>query len=45
MHFPPNTSGRAAQVVAARFNWLLALLTTALICVGALTFAVGIVVK
>jgi hypothetical protein len=45
MHFPPNTSGRAAQAIAARFNWLVALLTAALICVGALTVAVGIVVK
>jgi hypothetical protein len=45
MAFPPNTSGRAAQAVAARSNWFLALLTTALICVGALTVAVGLVVK
>lgn len=45
MPFPPNTTGRAAQAVAARFNWMLALLTTVLICVGALTVVVGLVVK
>jgi hypothetical protein len=45
MAFPPNTIGRATQAAAARFNWFLALLTTALICIGALTVAVGIAVR
>jgi hypothetical protein len=34
MSFTPNTTGH--------LNWLLALLTTALLCVGALTVAAGL---
>jgi hypothetical protein len=43
MSFPPNTTGqRGAAVLRSRFNWILALLTAALFCVGALTLAAGI---
>jgi hypothetical protein len=43
MAFPPNTTRQQSPaVVRSHLNWLLALLTTALLCVGGLTVAVGI---